>query len=149
MKKIMSLIICLLSCVYVQGEPVCNSNDSKGSAGIPQTSCFCSLSTFSLGMNQGYFFIDTGYDVSYNGGTYRLRVGVTSNSSYYNDFQAIVQTAYATRSVISLIYPNFALMPVKNASYDGLSDLECRINTDNNGAPANMYCPIQAITLSN
>lgn len=148
MKKIVFLIGVLVCSLLAQSKPICNENNSDGSAGMPLTSCYLKSLSYSIGMDRGYFFIDTGYDVNYKGHIYRLRLGVTSSSDYYNDFQAIVQTAYATRSTITIIYPNSDVTSVGNGNY-GLTDSECRVNTDNKGKPANMYCPIQSITLSN
>lgn len=149
MKKVfLSLLIFFTCSAIAQNEPVCNGSNSNGFAGIPLTSCAYSISSYSIGMDAGLFFVDTGYDVTYNGKKYRLRLAVTSSSAYYKDYQAILQTAYATRSKIQLIYPNFALVGVGDANV-GMSDTECRMNHDNEGNPANMYCPIQAVELLN
>lgn len=146
-KYILSFIAFLALISFVQANPVCNQNNSAGSPGVPLTSCYYTFSNFSIGLGAKTFFIDTGYDVTYKGGKYRLRFGVPSTSAFFNEFQAIIQTAYATKSEVSVIFPNYDVTTVGDAIY-GISETECRTNVDNNKNSANMYCPIQSISLN-
>lgn len=115
--------------------------------GIPTKSCYEILSSFHIGIQteDGMFFINTNKDIQYNNKTYKLRFFIKATNSSYNQIQALVQTGYATRSRIEVIYPDYAVTTVTNAT--ALDNVNCGTNTDNAGNAAYMYCPIQALSI--
>ncbi len=141
--------ILLFTVIYSYAEGNCYGTGQGQTTGIPPQSCYERLATYHVGIQTGggMFYIDSGLDIQFNNKTYRLRFFITSTSNTYNQIQALAQTGYATRSKIEVIYPNYAITNVTNANTVALNNTNCSTNTDNLGNPANMYCPIQALSI--
>ncbi len=150
MNKICIILIILLFtviCSYAEGN--CYGTSPGQTTGIPSQSCYERLASYHIGLqvSDGMFYIDSGLDIQFNNKTYRLRFFITSTSNTYNQVQALVQTGYATRRKIEIIYPNYAITTVTNANTTALNNINCSTNSDALGNPANMYCPIQALLI--
>ena len=126
----------------------CDEENANASPGIPTQSCQVLMSDYHIGLqNDGLFFIDSETNVQFSNKNYRLRFFVTSTSLVYNQVQALAQTSYATKSSLHIIFPNFSKTTVGNADSTAINNSQCSVNSDGNGNPANMYCPIMAITI--
>lgn len=146
MKKILGIIVFLALTGVVYSAP-CDYENQNAHPGIPMSSCQLGVSNYHIGIQvNGLFFVDTEEDVSYNGKNYRLRFYVTSARPDYNAIQALAQTAFACRDQLNVIFPNFTSTTV-NSSCNSFDNTNCCTNVDGAGNPANMYCPIQAITV--
>lgn len=115
----------------------CNTKDKVEVDGIPDTSCWVTSASFSVSMdvNEGdvsVFSLQV-YDVQLkvDGKEKYVRLTIGSDQPRFNEIQALMQTAYATRSVIAAIFPN-----------PNIENTSCFINGDL------VYCPIQALMLS-
>lgn len=123
----------------------CNANNSDGSIGMPMQSCSIeNVSVYTLVVNGNNFEMDTFQSVEYNGKTFLLRLYVTNAKPEYNAVMALAQNALATRSQLNIIYKNPAVGPVYT---DVLNNVNCSVNYNNDGTPAYMHCPIQAISI--
>jgi len=81
-----------------------------------------------------------------------IRFVVYEDEKDYNAIQAIVQTAYATRTAVSIIFEN---PNIEGNHYDyetfltkRKTESKCYVNEDLKGNIAFVNCPIQAIQLS-
>lgn len=120
--------------------------------GIPETSCFIETGAISIGANfmiGGYssFFLDQEiyFKTNANAPEYPIRFVVYSDEKNYNMVQALVQTAYATRARVELIFVNPKYKILSTDSH--LSDQTCFSNNDSSGKMVSINCPIQSIRL--
>lgn len=147
MKSILGFIIPLVLTGVVFSAP-CDSENQNPNPGIPSTSCQYSMTSYHVGLQtHGLFFIDNGESVAHGGKNYKMRFYVTSTSPDYNAIQALAQTGFAFQDRLNVIFPNFSSSTNFAGSCSAFDNAKCCTNVDNEGKPAYMYCPIQAITV--
>ena len=100
----------------------CNTPTDVKYPGLPPTSCWIRATTVSINMDfstvtdptTGAVVSNAAYTIDLFGltvpgapaGTEAIRFQVAQNSPFYHEFQALTQTAYATKSVVMAIMPN-------------------------------------------
>ncbi|MCF0215763.1 MAG: hypothetical protein HUK21_04760 [Fibrobacteraceae bacterium] len=145
MYKIIAFVALLTTLTFAQTG--CNTKKSENVAGIANTSCIVSTNILSIGMSidasGAIFFMDQDA-VKY--GDRPIRFYVHSSDFTYKELQAILQTAYATRSSVGIIYANPSeggAGLAKDSSLTNVTTQQCRIID----ALSALYCPIQSIAL--
>lgn len=127
---------------------ICNANNFDATATIPLNDCeMTGLKDYFFGLQKDVFFIHTNISIPYKSKSYKLRFFVTKDASNYNAMMAIVQTAYASRSKLNVIYPNPSVISVIDLSAHKFDNDKCGFNNDGLGNPAHLYCPIESITV--
>ena len=58
---------------------------------------------------------------------------------------AILQMAYTSRSKLSVIYPNPEATSVVDLNVNAFNVDKCGVNTDGDGNPACLYCPMTSV----
>ena len=119
--------------------------------GIPDTSCSIMVTNIGPGFevplpNDGsvQFFFDSGYKVNLSGNQKKMiRFNVFENEKEYKGIQALVQTAYATRAPLYVIFVNplYTNYPFANIGSKRSSSQACY------DTGLYYYCPVQAIQL--
>lgn len=131
----------LFFCVYSLAVVKCNTPDNIVVL-APKRSCWASSVMSTIGMDIDESSESSGASTSFflelNDVTVpnfnqqkTLRFTVNSNSPYYNEFQAIAQTAYATKSIIMVVFPN-----------PSLGNNKCTTIEDR------LICPLEGISIS-
>ncbi len=126
---------------------------------IPSASCSMLVTKLAPGFNfsekagdRSQFYFDTFYDVVLNGVTLRVRFFVCDDEKDYNAIQAVVQTAYATRTTLSINFVNPQVNVLNFDEYENLKNKGTLVKTcyfahDLTQAATTLYCPIQSIQL--
>lgn len=160
MKKIMVIVIVLVYFAFAQrvlNQAACNMGNSQNSnMGIPAESCSITSFKISPGTNtslngSSMFFFDQ--DVTVNlmiNGTQKnlpIRFVVYSDEKDYNTVQVLIQTAFASRSSLSVVFVNPLYKLLQSDSH--LNSQACYVNKDRGGEVVSLHCPIQAIQIIN
>lgn len=158
MKKIMVFVIVFACCSFAQrvlDESACNMGNSENSnLAIPPESC--SITSFKIhpgtntplnGSSMFFFDQDVTANIMINGTQKNLpiRFVVYSDEKDYNTVQVLIQTAFASRSGLSVIFvnPSYKLLQSDNH----LNSQACYLNKDRGGNVVSLNCPIQAIQI--
>lgn len=127
--------------------------------GISETSCVMNATRIAPGFDlylqtdyPSFFFFDTFVYIKINNKDVPLRFVVYEDEKDYNAIQAIVQTAYAKHSAVSVIFAN-PMLPGNLYDFKSFfarrkTEKICYTNNDLNGEIAFVNCSIQAIQLS-
>lgn len=167
--KIFSVLSGIVFAVYAQANDLldvqknCNNGHSEtgdyARPAIAETSCFLTTARIAPGFdihqqtdNPTVFFFDSFVYIKMNNKDVPIRFVVYEDEKDYNTIQAIVQTAYATRAAVSIIFSN---PKIEDNLYDyetfltkRKTDSKCYVNSDLEGNIAFVNCPIQSIQLS-
>lgn len=158
MKKIMMFVFVFAYCAFAEkilDQTACNMGSSQNSnPGIPAESC--SITSFKIapgtntslnGSSMFFFDQDVTANLVINGIQKNLpiRFVVYSDEKDYNTVQVLIQTAFASRSSLSVIFVNPLYKLLQSDSH--LSNRACYINKDRDGNVININCPIQAIQI--
>lgn len=164
MKKIIiliSLVVCFACAeglVRADGTAVgnCNSPSDDSNKGVPGTSCNFVAKTITPGLNAAFagesaFFFDADvYAPMIVDGKSKLiplRFFSYENDKTYNTIQALVQTAYATRASMNVIFLNPFYTLLESDKH--VSSESCYKNKDRAGNFVSINCRVQAIQLFN
>lgn len=151
MKNILKILAILAAVHFSFAQEtvnICNANAFDATATIPLNDCeMKGLKDYFFGLQNDVFFIHTNISVTYKSKSYKLRFFVTRDAVTYNAVMAIVQTAYASRSKLNVIYPNPDVTSVVNLNAHKFDKDKCGFNNDGLGNPAHLYCPIESITV--
>ena len=126
---------------------------------IPPASCSVTAKKIAPGFNvslQGegpsMFFFDVYVDVNLNNKNIPIRFIVFEDEKDYNAIQAIVQTAYAMRSLVSIILPNptvsMKLYDLSVFNVKRKTEKACYKSVALDGSIVAINCSIQSIQLS-
>ncbi|MBR6942963.1 MAG: hypothetical protein IKH55_07880 [Fibrobacter sp.] len=171
MKKILFTIMFVLA-VFANADGLLDvntyCNDGKNPVtneynqpGITDTSCVLVATKVNPGFDMPvpvsggipWFFFDSGTTINIPGYTkpVGIRFCVFSDEANYNAVQAIVQTAYATRAPVSIIFsnPTRTGKPYDLATFHArrANDKNCFKAEDLNGDIVSIVCPIESIQL--
>ena len=105
--KILSVAAIASVAAWAEGV-VCNAPGKVVLAGMEATSCSTTMLNASPVLDAtGYIFhIHTDQKAKFNGQDIDLRLYVPATTPAFKDIEALVQTAYATKSAVSVIFPN-------------------------------------------
>lgn len=158
MKKIMVFVIVLAYFAFAQrvlDQAACNMGNSQNSnMGIPAESCSITSFKISPGTNtslngSSMFFFDQDVTVNLvvNGAQKNLpiRFVVYSDEKDYNTVQVLIQTAFASRSSLNVIFVNPFYKILQSDNH--LNSQTCYVNKDRGGNAVSINCPIQAIQI--
>lgn len=149
MKKIMLFLFLVASLTYSAGF-YCNDGVTDVYA-IGKTACHAYTENFTFGLIQSidgspsYYFVDFN-DVLFTIGSEQnvaVRLIVYSNESDFNSIQAITQTAYATNSMLHIIFRNPELQQNLN-TYGANGRKLCQRYA---GVGSSMVCHVDAISI--
>ncbi len=149
MKKYLAILTILVatSASFAQSNLYkCNNNTYSVTAGLPLRSCLIDgLQKYSLGLQGDLFFVDTDILVAYKSKSYKLRFFTIKGAGNYNALMAVLQMAYTSRSKLSVIYPNPEATSVVDLNVNAFNVDKCGVNTDGDGNPACLYCPMTSV----
>ena len=121
---------------------------------IPKTSCVISAEHFAPGHNNAptgstFFFIDQNLKIRRNQQDIALRFVVYNDEVNYNAIQALAQTAYATRSKLTIVFenPNLELLTEAQFIANRRTTQKCFSISNLSGNIASINCPVQSIEL--
>lgn len=167
--KLYSVLIAMLFAMYAHANDLldvqkqCNNGytptGNYAQPAISETSCVLTATRIAPGFdihqqtdNPSLFFFDSFIYVKMNNKDVPIRFVVYEDEKDYNTIQAIVQTAYATRTAVSIIFEN---PNIEGNHYDyetfltkRKTESKCYVNEDLKGNIAFVNCPIQSIQLS-
>ena len=155
--------VCVHANELLDVQKQCNDGYSAtgnyAQSGISETSCVLTATRIAPGFDihkqtdiPTLFFFDSFVYVKMNNKDIPIRFVVYEDEKDYNAIQAIVQTAYATRTAVSIIFEN---PNIEGNHYDyetfltkRKTESKCYVNEDLKGNIAFVNCPIQSIQLS-
>lgn len=166
--KIFAFIMAMVAFVYADELLDVTKNCNKGHSaegeyvqpGISEASCVLSTSRIHPGFDLDFqkvglpsrFFFDTFVNVKMNDKEIPIRFFVFEDEKEYNAIQALIQTAYATRSSVSVIFANPML---SENLYDYETFLtkrkktkKCYTNNNIKGVISYVNCSIESIILN-
>lgn len=175
-KKVLSVAAIAVSaiCAASGDDPTIQCNENNATyPGMEKTSCTVTVTNAGLIFDPGItfgdgpkFYIETKQKMFFNGDTLPLRLYTYEASAGYKDMEAILQTAYSTRSTIYVGYPNprqdttVNLKRIAKNTYTVgghtynldstvVIDLlkHCFTNTGLNDSMAFVHCPIQTLEI--
>ena len=168
--KLSSILIVMLITVFAHANDLldvqkdCNNGHSKtgdyAQPAIAESSCILTAMRIAPGFDipqkndnrPTLFFFDTFVYMKLNDKDIPIRFLVYEDEKDYNTIQAIVQTAYATRANVSIIFanPNIAdnLYEYETFLTKRKTENKCFVNKDLKGNVAFINCKIQTIQLS-
>ena len=130
---------------------------------IPDTSCYLVATEVKPGINispagVSLFFFDQNFSFSLNvkengvvkKKTLPMRFVIFEDEKDYNAIQAIVQTAYASRGSLSLIFTNPGVKTYDFSTYiqsKRKKESWCYTTTDASGNVIQLQCPVQSVQL--
>lgn len=146
---------------YLNVNSQCNdgmSSTTVNQLGMSPTSCSLIATKIAPGLDlhlQGeglsMFFFDSFVYVTLNNVDIPIRFVVFEDEKDYNAIQAIAQTAYATRTPVSVIFQN----PMRAGGLYDLATFNTKRTTEKtcyksvvNGSIVSINCPIQSIQLN-
>lgn len=138
-----------------------SSASGYNQSGIPPASCVLATTHIAPGFglsatvnDPSFFYFDSGYLVNLSGigNGIRIRFVVYEDEKDYNAIQALVQTGYATRAPVHVIFENPTVSVIDYATYKALKKTgnqgkTCYTVSDLNNQVSVLNCPIQAISL--
>lgn len=168
MKKI--IVMALVFAVFAIARDVldissyCNNGYSASNQyNVPQiadSSCYLNTVAVTPGLDMNilglsYFFFDTnvdfpGSDLKLGNQSVPIRFVVFDDEANYNAVQALIQTAYATRAPVTIIFANPKLKKYEFSEFmlsKRKTEKKCYVAKDLNNDVVSINCPIQSILL--
>lgn len=124
------LKVCLFASEYqFGGNVVCNAPNKISANGIPNDACFINAQHIAVGISSqdGTYFFDVldGFVTIDDASTVNLRFVFPKTNEYYNQIQAITQTAFGTRAQCSIIFKNPSVTGANCYQYANTGNLVC------------------------
>ncbi len=113
------------------GNVVCNTPNKISINGIPNDACFINAQHIAVGISpqDGAYFFDVldGFVSIDDATTVNLRFIFPKSHEFYNQIQAITQTAFGTRAQSSIIFKNPNVVGANCYRYANTGNLVCSL----------------------
>ena len=120
---------------------VCNAPGHIALSGMEATSCTATMLNASpvLDAVTNTFHIHTNQKATFNGQEIDLRLYVPSSSPAFKDIEALIQPAYATKSAVSVIFPNPDATLTYMMERYGTDGANTKVSSVQNGSKTEIY----------